>query len=660
MKAKKQMTKPKVSRTDRCFYLLSFAALAAVHLLLLIFIHRKIPVLLDSDMSSEMILGKILCEEGRIMTDSWYYSTELRVVNTQLIYALFFNFTDNWHTVRMVSTFVLHLILSCSTFFLCRQAGFNKSAPAVACGLLIPFSPQYFLIILMGCYYIPHIAVSFLTVGLLFLYGKTKKKPVRLASVAGISALAFISSLGGLRQIVVTYLPLIMAIFLICLYLFFAKGWENVRKCVYFRYLILSAVSLLFAGMGYIINVKVLLERYHFKEWDDMRFTSFNTERFATTVSDMFVTLGYKAEIVGASSLVSNVLCFVIAALLTVFIVQAIRRAGKVSTEFTLISVFFLCGIVLLILIFSLTDMDYTARYNLPVMVFAPVILALGIREADFGKAPKQTSSAVAAICIASVIGLGFININNMRTLRRQSGLEDCAAAVTEQGYTSGYATFWHSNKLTELSNGRIDMYSWKDGGNDGTRFKATGSVNSLFQWLQKVSHTEKAPEGKVFLLMSRKEVPNCMWGDKLADEDIIYSNEQYVIYGYESYQEMVNLFADFDYDMNSTEWLINGESLNGKRILHKGGISYGPYITFFKGSYEVTVKGKGLSHADVTPRNNDLMYTFPFEVISSDDREIVLDFTSQDSIDGSEIVIRNTSDEDISITDISIRWCGE
>ena len=201
----------------------------------------------------------------------------------------------------------------------------------------------------MGCYYIPHIAVSFLTVGLLFLYGKTKKKPVRLASVAGISALAFISSLGGLRQIVVTYLPLIMAIFLICLYLFFAKGWENVRKCVYFRYLILSAVSLLFAGMGYIINVKVLLERYHFKEWDDMRFTSFNTERFATTVSDMFVTLGYKAEIVGASSLVSNVLCFVIAALLTVFIVQAIRRAGKVSTEFTLISVFFLCGIRLVV-----------------------------------------------------------------------------------------------------------------------------------------------------------------------------------------------------------------------------------------------------------------------------------------------------------------------
>lgn len=37
--------------------------------------------IVDSDLASEMMLTKILNQEGSILSHSWYYSTELRVVN---------------------------------------------------------------------------------------------------------------------------------------------------------------------------------------------------------------------------------------------------------------------------------------------------------------------------------------------------------------------------------------------------------------------------------------------------------------------------------------------------------------------------------------------------------------------------------------------------
>ena len=65
--------------------LLIGAALVLELLFLLLYLNGRIDRLLDSDMSSEMILGQLLARNNGILSDQWYYSTELRVLNTQLI-----------------------------------------------------------------------------------------------------------------------------------------------------------------------------------------------------------------------------------------------------------------------------------------------------------------------------------------------------------------------------------------------------------------------------------------------------------------------------------------------------------------------------------------------------------------------------------------------
>ena len=75
--------------------------------------------IINSDMSSEMVLAKQLADQGKwILSDNWFYSTELRVVNTQLISAFLFRFTDNWQLVRVVSTIILYMICGVSVAFL--------------------------------------------------------------------------------------------------------------------------------------------------------------------------------------------------------------------------------------------------------------------------------------------------------------------------------------------------------------------------------------------------------------------------------------------------------------------------------------------------------------------------------------------------------------
>ena len=42
---------------------------------------------LDADMASELTLAQHLAETGRLISRDWLYSTEVRVLNTQLVFA---------------------------------------------------------------------------------------------------------------------------------------------------------------------------------------------------------------------------------------------------------------------------------------------------------------------------------------------------------------------------------------------------------------------------------------------------------------------------------------------------------------------------------------------------------------------------------------------
>ena len=74
---------------QKIFLIASGIMLAFVCCYFIWFINARIDYLIDSDDSSELILGHLLASENCLLSKNWYYSTELRVVNTQIFYAFF-------------------------------------------------------------------------------------------------------------------------------------------------------------------------------------------------------------------------------------------------------------------------------------------------------------------------------------------------------------------------------------------------------------------------------------------------------------------------------------------------------------------------------------------------------------------------------------------
>ena len=89
---------------------------------------------LDADMASEQLLANLLAQEGGVMSTNWYYSTELRVLNTQLVMAPLFRLFTSWHTVRVVGSVVLILLYLAAWFW------FGRSAKLKYSGLLGAFT----------------------------------------------------------------------------------------------------------------------------------------------------------------------------------------------------------------------------------------------------------------------------------------------------------------------------------------------------------------------------------------------------------------------------------------------------------------------------------------------------------------------------------------
>ena len=82
-------------------------------------------------------------------------------------------------------------------------------------------------------------------------------------------------------------------------------------------------------------------------------------------------------------------------------------------------------------------------------------------------------------------------------------------------------------------------MYVWYLTDADGIGMEQTESVDDLYAWLQKKSHFETPPEGRVFVLMGKKEMQHCRFRRGFSEEDIVFHTDRYTVYGYESYEDM-------------------------------------------------------------------------------------------------------------------------
>ena len=408
-----------------------------------------------SDDASELVYSRMLAQEGSIISSNWYGSTELEILNTQLIYSLLFHFTSNFQVVRIVGQVILTLIFLASYLFCLRGIDPGKAGERfwkTAFLLVIPISDAWIFLI-MKAYYIPAVAVSFVGLGLACRIRKEEvsKKRKLVLLVTG-CIFAFVACLEGLRHIQLTYLPLVLSFVWIWWNLQEENGWTG-KKLLLPRGTIASVCWLVSGMAGYLVNVLLLSKIYQYDTHQDAAFQDqLPMESIQNTFNALLQVTGYSGwkELVSGGG-ICNALAIVFA---VVIIVSLLRIAVRMRTRKTgeqLVSAFVILSFLLSMFIYISVN-DVQARWVMAGV--APMVLFLVLME----RLPALKQYVLLTVCYGTIAMLGAHEYKLIYTSDQNEELREVYNLLMDSDYTFGYATFRAGNLMTELTNGKVDM----------------------------------------------------------------------------------------------------------------------------------------------------------------------------------------------------------
>lgn len=637
----------------------------AISLLYIYLYATRINYLLDADMSSEMVLSDLLTREHGIMSKNWFYSTELRFLNNQLIFEFFLLFGHNYHISRVLSGITLMAILVLSYCYMLKNMGLKKYFFATAPVLMLPFSLIYSDIILLGLYYIPHISISFFSLGLIFAVENAKDSKSKKTNMIILGILSLLAGIGGPRQIIIFYLPVFLTGLL---------RWYITKS---FRYMGIY-LAFVCSAIGYVINSKVLIRWYKYNGWQGFKYTGFGSENLDNILQGFLNVLGFAPNDIfsfatirtgGAFVLMFLALAYYIYFFKKIFLKIKNQENVMTDTEW-LTGSFLLVATLIYIVIYLFTDMFYEDRYSLPFMVFLLPIMALSIENHSW----KKLTRLVFMGCISlMILAMSLCVYKTFWFIDKTAEHRDITEFLLANGYNNGYATYWNANLITELSNGTIDSYVWT------SSIENVADVDDLYRWLQVKSHKDNPPEGKVFIVFEVQEYNDSILQRYIGPANLVFFTDNYYVLGFENYESLITILSTYHYDLDSQNYIGTAEYGDGRWIYNPGELSGGPFTTLYKGSYTFTITGDNLDKASVSvsfdsdesemtglmePDSVALMgdTLVPGEsdgiiFINTENAENIKTYTFSidENIHDFQLVIMNSSDETFSVDEITI-----
>ena len=169
---------------------------------------------IDSDMSAEMVFSNLLGETGHyIASTDWYYSTEFRILYTQLIFVPLLKIIPDWAAVRIITNLITYVILILSYNFMMK--GYEKKYIVLTASvLLLPISEAIAQHVQLGNTYMPHLILMFLSVGLVRRIEMEEKGNLKALWWVLLIILSVICGASGVRYFLIIYAPLLVTAFL--------------------------------------------------------------------------------------------------------------------------------------------------------------------------------------------------------------------------------------------------------------------------------------------------------------------------------------------------------------------------------------------------------------------------------------------------------------
>ena len=398
--------------------------------------------------------------------------------------------------------------------------------------LMLPYGALYRQYVLEGLYYIPHITISFVVLGCAV---RILRGGRRLAPAAGMVLFSFAAALGGPRQLFILNIPLTVAAALLCwldappadtLRQKLANAWRTPGGALLVPTLAADAAAL----AGYVVNAKVLAEKYHFQDQGYVAFTGLNLDRMQWFANALLASFGWQEGKVFSLAALFNLAAAALILFCFVFSVRLVRGKARYPLGHRLVGAFFLAGAVCFALLYGLTNSGHSDRYLLPLAIlFVPL---LEIMLADCTPLHRPDARGLTALLAAVLLLRAGTDCRAAAVATNPN--QGAAQFLVQNGYRDGYASFWDGNVMTELTDGTLNVWTL-----------TPNSVPELRPWLQVTSHLQTPPQGKIFFVISKWEAygerqPTTQaLADAMPEDALIYEDETVKIYGFVSDEAM-------------------------------------------------------------------------------------------------------------------------
>ena len=495
--------------------------------------------IIDSDMSAEMVLGSILNRDHELMlAKNWFYSTELRVLNSQLFYRLFLlMFPTHWRIARMFATVAMHIVLAGGIYYLARKAKLKDFGAAAAMLAFCPFGGEYNWIVTIGCFYTIPVAMAFYTMALMISIAEkedSRKSKVAMGTI--LFVLAILGGTAGIRYLMVCSGPIFLTVVSEALHQYI-RGDRLKMTSKISKKMIASFGILLTSGVGYIVNVKILSHIYVYENISGAQLSDFDLTRFITSLGKLCELLGWRSgsafSILGLQSALA-LLLFLLVCFSNIYF---IRHQRSYSENEYIISMYSGISLLLGIVAISVTDWN-DVRYAIPgiMLSFLSMDIAFhkwidSLRNNENDNIMRIKRIRISAGMFLIIVVMGYCVKPNMVFYKaeRTQNLRDAVYFLMENNLTKGYATVFNSNTPTELSNGLIEIWTMED--------IQEGETIKIREFLQDKRHIQN-PEGKVFVLLDSDE--NALAPSYARASNLVYDHRGYFIYVYDSVDELL------------------------------------------------------------------------------------------------------------------------
>jgi hypothetical protein len=510
-----------------------FMAFLFVYLFDIVYLLRRGRRMLDSDMASEMVLSKLLNTEHSItgLSDSWYYSSELRVFEMQWFYRLGLLLSPhNWLVARTIGMTVALLLFAVGLIILFKDKNGSRKWGYVAAAIcLAPGGSWYFWQTIFGGFYLVYILFIVYSLVLIKAFVNNKgKKGKRIASLIGVILLGFASGENGIKQLMVFYAPLVLALVLLSLWDVHSlirepeeKRKEKLSGIRSFDCLIPAIAGTVFSCIGYLINFLVFAKRYSFHVYNVTLIAPTDLwERFR----EYLWSFGFNQDIKLISFQGVAAMAGLFVGILTIVSgIWFIINFDKLDEDDRMLTSVFACSVAFGIFIFSYVSFSGIQYYQ----SFVPeglCLIVLMIKHFRFAFDKIKTVAVYLLIAIVLFTSAGTVLSETEKPLhwyRAEERMSSYVDYLRSLGYEQGVSTFWKSNLIVELSNGEVEMW---------TIFNSSECY--IHEWLQNKDHKDAMPEGKYFYLLSVTEYPQDQFAAQHPELQMIYADDTYVIFG--------------------------------------------------------------------------------------------------------------------------------